>query len=346
MKRLSIIVPIYNVELYVERCLRSLENQDILKDDYEIICINDGSSDASRSVVIRLQKEFSNISLLDQENYGVSIARNNGINRAQGNYIMMVDADDYLEPNVLNNKLGIMDKFDLDIGFCGYTILNDALNVEYCYDPLFNAINVLSGIEYEYAYERSQSEIREPHRSWAIFLKSRFLNLNNLRYLVGVPYLEDGEFMARVTCLAKRARFINGLFYLKTTRSGSATISTLFHSEKARNGFLKAANHLLQFKNKSSLNVEQKVFMNLPIIHFTVMYLISYEKVDYLKHYTELYNSLKKGPLNKLDTEGCTNFYRKLGSYYNFSILGFYLYWMFHRLSKSLKIRYKKIWTV
>lgn len=336
----------YNVAPFVERCMRSLEDQDIAKDDYEIICVNDGSTDNCREVLIRLQKELYNIILIDQENMGVSVARNNGIERARGNYIMMVDADDYLEPNVLSKRLDIMEKYDLDVGRCGYTILNDSFKKEYCYDLLYDPKNVLTGIDYENKYEQGKSEIRDPHRSVAIFLKTSFLNSNNLRYLAGVPYLEDGEFMARVSCLAKRVIFINGPIYLRTTISGSATQSKLYYSAKARNGFLKAANNLLQFKQNYCGNEEQKVFMNQSIIHFTIMYLISQGNFNYLKHYSKLHNSLKKGPLRKLATEGCSNFYRKMGKSYNFSIYSFYLYWMLSLFRKSFKIRAKKIFIV
>ena len=91
MKRLSIIIPMYNVERYVNKCLLSLEDQDIPMEDYEIICINDGSPDNSREVVIRLQKEFNNIILIDQENQGVSCARNAGINSACGEFVLFID---------------------------------------------------------------------------------------------------------------------------------------------------------------------------------------------------------------------------------------------------------------
>ena len=84
MKLLSVIIPIYKVEPYIERCLRSLLNQDLSKEDYEIICVNDGSPDNCREIVKRLQKEFENIILIDQENQGVSIARNKGADEEIG----------------------------------------------------------------------------------------------------------------------------------------------------------------------------------------------------------------------------------------------------------------------
>ena len=83
--QLSIILPIYNVAPYVEKCIRSLEDQDIPKDTYEIICVNDGSPDNSQQIVEKLQQEFSNIILINQKNQGVSVARNVGIEKARGN---------------------------------------------------------------------------------------------------------------------------------------------------------------------------------------------------------------------------------------------------------------------
>ena len=98
-KKLSIIVPAYKVDAYIEKCISSLEDQDIPKEEYEIIVINDGSPDRCSEIVEGLQKEFSNIILINQENQGVSMARNNGIKIAQGEFIMPVDPDDYVIPN-------------------------------------------------------------------------------------------------------------------------------------------------------------------------------------------------------------------------------------------------------
>ena len=83
--KLSIILPVYNVAEYVERCIRSLENQDIAKSEYELIAVNDGSTDQSVQVIEKLQKEFSNINLVHKKNGGLSSARNYGIKHAKEN---------------------------------------------------------------------------------------------------------------------------------------------------------------------------------------------------------------------------------------------------------------------
>jgi glycosyltransferase involved in cell wall biosynthesis len=345
MKRLSVIVPIYNIEPYVERCIRSLEVQNIPKIEYELICINDGSRDNSREIILKLQKEFDNIILIDQENQGVSVARNNGIDRAAGKYLMMVDADDYISPNVLKERLDVCEKHDLDVGICGYIILNETSKEEYRYDPGYDQENVLTGIDFFNRHERGRSEIRDPHRSWAIFLKTSFLNSHGLKYLPGVPYLEDGELMARITCLANKVSVLNGPIYLRTTITGSATQSRLFYSDKARTGFLKSANNLLQFKLNYCRNEEQKVFMNQSIVHFTILFLTSMEGFKYLKKYSQLFEVLKKGPLNRLETEGCSTFYQKMGRYYNFSIHSFYFNWMLFRFRRSLANKLGKLFS-
>ncbi len=333
----------YNVAPYVERCIRSLEDQDLLHEDFEIICINDGSPDNCSGVVSKLKKEYDNIVLIDQENQGVSMARNNGIAIAKGKYLLMVDPDDYVKPNTLREKLDIIGKYDLDVGFIGYIILNEDGKEEYRYDPIFDQSNVLSGIDYFNKYVWGRSEIRDSHRSWAIFFKASFWKQNSLRYPPDVPYLEDGELIARVDCLAQRVSFINKPFYLRTTRPGSATHSNLYYSEKARNGFLKAANNLLQFRKNQCVSNEQKVFMNQPIIHFTILYIFSHGLIIPLKKIHIIKNKLKQASLIKLSTEGCSKYYRRMARYYNCSIYCFVLYYIFHRFYNSFRIRINRL---
>lgn len=338
----------YNVEPYVERCIRSLEDQDLPKEDYEIICINDGSPDKSREIVRSLQREFDNIVLIDQDNQGVSIARNNGINKAKGNYLLMVDPDDYIKHDVFKARLDLLEQNNLDIGITGFIILGERGNEEYRYDPLYDKSKVFSGIEY-YNYFRIRNnniEKRDPHRTVAIFFRREFLFQHNLSYLADVPYLEDGELLARAVCLAKRVMFFNTPFYLRTTRPGSATHSNLYYSEKARNGFLKAATNLHQFKIDICRKKEQKEFLNTYIVHFTCLYIKSFRVSEYFKKYSILVNILKTGPLKRLDTSGCSKSYKKMAGHYNRSIHCFYINYIIHRISMSLKIKVRKLFSI
>ncbi len=343
MKLLSVIIPMYNVAPHIERCLQSLEEQDLPEKDYELICINDGSPDNCHEIVRKIQKDFNNIVLIDQENQGVSRARNNGIDRATGKYLLMVDPDDFIKPNSFRARIEVMERYNLDIGLTGYIILDASGLEEYRYDPVHESNEVLTGIDYSYKYVRGRSEVRDPHRSWAIFFKTSFIRSNNLKYLPDVPYLEDGELRARMICLAERVLLINDPFYLRTTRPGSATHSPLYYSEKARKGFIKSANNLLDFKNNSCKNEAQKIFMNQAIIQFTILYVVTLRFFDFIAKYRKIRSTLKNGPLHSLDTTGSSTFYKKLGNQYNHSLFNFYMYWLFLKTKKSIGIRFRKI---
>lgn len=116
MLRLSFIVPFYNVEPYIEECIRSLYNQDIPHEEYEVICVDDCSPDGSRAIVERLQKEYPTLKLLiHTENKRQGGARNTGMKVAQGRYIWFVDSDDYIKPNCLEGLLEQAENEDLDI---------------------------------------------------------------------------------------------------------------------------------------------------------------------------------------------------------------------------------------
>ena len=91
----SIIVPVFNVEKYLEKCLDSLLNQTYKK--IEIICINNGSTDKSGEILKQYSKIDDRIVIITQANQGVSVARNEGIKKAKGNYIMFVDSDDWID---------------------------------------------------------------------------------------------------------------------------------------------------------------------------------------------------------------------------------------------------------
>lgn len=98
---LSIVIPIYNAEKYLEECLESVINQDVLSDKYEIICVDDGSTDNSSDIIDDYSKQISNFMAFHQDNSGVSAARNKGIQLARGEYVWFVDADDYIAKNAM-----------------------------------------------------------------------------------------------------------------------------------------------------------------------------------------------------------------------------------------------------
>ena len=101
MTKLSIIVPVYNVERYIRPCLESIYRQNLDDTDFEVIIINDGTKDRSMEVIADLISLHDNITVINQENQGLSVVRNNGIALAKGEYVLMPDSDDLLIDNSL-----------------------------------------------------------------------------------------------------------------------------------------------------------------------------------------------------------------------------------------------------
>lgn len=117
---LSFIVPCYNVEPYVEKCIESLENQDIPKGEYEILAYNDESKDNTLQVLEKLAKKYQNVKVASHKNKGLSGTRNRGIREAQGDFIWFIDSDDWISENCLGKIIAsITDKTDI-VAFSGF----------------------------------------------------------------------------------------------------------------------------------------------------------------------------------------------------------------------------------
>lgn len=101
--KISIIVAAFNVEEYIDRCLESLTNQDLDSDEYEIIIVNDGSTDSTLEKLNDWKSGFENIIVISQKNKGQSAARNTALKQAIGEYVFYVDADDYILDNCLKS---------------------------------------------------------------------------------------------------------------------------------------------------------------------------------------------------------------------------------------------------
>ena len=119
--KISVIVPIYNVEKYLRKCLDSLVNQTLK--DIEIICINDGTKDNSVEIIDEYVKKYSNILLINQENQGLGMARNNAMKYAKGDYIAFVDSDDWIDLDMYEVLYNKAIKTNADIVECDYRMV-------------------------------------------------------------------------------------------------------------------------------------------------------------------------------------------------------------------------------
>jgi glycosyltransferase involved in cell wall biosynthesis len=194
MKKISIIIPCYNVEQYIAECLASVFEQNMLEQDFEVLIINDGSTDQSQKVAEELSKNKSNVRIISQQNKGLGGARNTGIKNATGDYLLFLDADDRLFPMVIEDLLNIAQHENLDILEFSAQGINEKEQILYRVSnksPVF-----LSGFDY-------YNSIRYMNSACNKLYKRNFLIDNDLLFLEKI-YIEDFEFNTR--CFAKVQR--------------------------------------------------------------------------------------------------------------------------------------------
>jgi len=325
--RLSIIIPAYKVDGYIEKCIRSLENQDVSKVDYEIIVTNDGSPDKCREIVEQLQTEFDNIILINQQNQGVSMARNNALAIAKGKYILPVDPDDFVLPNTFSAILNLADKKDMDVLYMGFDFLDVDEKIIWKTDYKDFDNQIYNGTE---GYFTARGfDVRDPDRSWGLLYKKALLDQYAIQYPKDVPYLEDGLFLAKVFAVADKVGFDNNSFLQRTTRPGSATNSRLFYSEEAIKGFIYAIENIIVFAKQNNLRKEQQFLINHVVAKFVILSLSPSMSVFNFSEYFKVIKILKKANLSKLETDGLRFLYKKHIRFYNFSKMLFPLYFRF-----------------
>ena len=221
---LSIIIPIYNVEQYLRKCVDSVLNQNIR--DYEIILVNDGSTDscpaicdeyASQSPVTCNPSPL--IRVIHQPNAGLSAARNSGIKVANGDYLMFVDSDDYIEPNVLKGLITQIEHDNLDVLRYRLQYVNPKYEVynPYKSDP-FKGNNYseepTDGVSF------LNTRMSTACYAWTFVIKRELFN--GCLFTPGI-YFVDTDWTPRMLCKAKRVASSNTIVYNYLQREGSIT---------------------------------------------------------------------------------------------------------------------------
>ncbi|WP_289705699.1 glycosyltransferase [Bacteroides acidifaciens] len=237
MKKLSIIVPVYNVENWLSRCASSLINQDLDKSEYEIIFVNDGSTDDSFEIAKKYSESYDNIILISQENKGLSAARNAGINKANGKYIWFVDSDDWIEPNIAGQLLKEAED-------CGLDVLCFGLNIAF-EDGRSNSFGIKNGTDSKVLRgDIFVLKVGMPPAAWCALYRTEYIKKNSLYFMEGVLH-EDQEFTPRAYVLAERIKYIPIRAYNYFQRAGSIMKSD--RTSKRASDLLKISDSLYAF---------------------------------------------------------------------------------------------------
>ena len=221
MVRLSFIVPFYNVEPYIEECIRSLYNQDIPQEDYEVICIDDCSPDGSRSIVEHLQNEYPTLKLLSTpENLRQGGARNMGLDAAQGKYVWFVDSDDYIKPNCIRTMLECAEKNNVDLLPFYFTFSNQ--NSAIFEDKQLYTYGVCTGSQYIFESNTSIPQKARCSCVWTQIISKELISKHNLRFVIHKQY-EDDDFAIQLYAFAKRVFLLNIFPYIARSNTSSTT---------------------------------------------------------------------------------------------------------------------------
>ena len=251
----SFIIPVYNAEKYIQRCVLSIFDQDFSEGTFEIIVIDDGSADNSLLLTKQLAQEYSNILVISKENGGAASARNVDIEHTSGEYIAFVDADDYFRSHSMRVLVDACKSNDLDILYYRLAIHYEKGTMPNTVGGDYNGMptnRVISGIEcYKRGFQASTM--------CGCMVKRNILLANNLKFK-SIRFGEDSLLSYSITAYASRVMFLNDAPYIYFKNQGSVlqNIPVVRHLEQIEDTLY--VGH--ELKNLS-LQMEEKVLSNI-----------------------------------------------------------------------------------
>ncbi len=244
----SIIIPAYNVQKYIERSIKSAIEQTLK--DIEIIVVNDGSTDKTRDIIERLAKEDSRIVVINKENGGLSSARNAGIKIAQGEYIQHLDGDDWIEKDACEQMYTYAKDNNLDIVVSDYYEDSDKGDVNYIKMQFPNNDNITTNKEYLHTI----LPIYEPLYIWNKLIKRELYIDNNIWHPEGISLGEDLATTPRLILMADRIGKIDKAFVhyivnpLSISKNAANRLHHLYKAHDIIDDFFKDKNRFKEYK--------------------------------------------------------------------------------------------------
>ena len=309
--KLSIILPIYNTEYFLRRCLQSVFDQDLPAEDYELIAVNDGSTDGCPEILQEFEKKYPNLVYLSHDNIGDALTRNRGVDIAKGKYITFLDSDDAFEPNTFKKIIDKAENEDLDILYMRMSQFDEEGNFLRDFPSVGDEHQIKSGFEH-------------PRRTFPATLYKREIVLDtrfDKRILLGC----DTVFNAIIQSRAKKCSYIAIPYYKYTFRLNS--ISKQGYTERGYKGFLVSVELLAQYKDKTYpdiTEVQKKYFDTVIAIFIDRMIEFSILPERNKVRYQELRTTLKEYNLDYLAVE--------MSKKYPFFDSGKFLFFTYHKV--------------
>lgn len=288
MTQLSIIVPVYNVEKYIRPCLESIFRQGLNEECFEVIIINDGTKDKSMEMIVDIISQHKNITVINQENQGLSVVRNHGIDIAKGEYLLMPDSDDLLINNSLPKLLEAALQSRADLVVADFLKMNDEEIKQYEKNPI-------SQNTFEFKEKTGEQLFLEdlnPYQCyvWRTLFRRKFLLENNLRFVPGI-YIQDVPFTHE--CYIKAKKCLRTSWLLNIYRKGHESATFCFNLKKEKDFCLAIAKtweltHLPELTPAIQSKLRNDVYTSFSVMICSTCHAIKsaserVEIIDYLK---------------------------------------------------------------
>ena len=266
MVKLSIIIPLYNVEKYIGKCLESIFSQQVSEEDYEVIVVNDGTPDNSMRIV-ETYRTHPNLKVVNQDNKGLSGARNRGVIESSGEYIWFVDSDDYIDKKSIDIILDVIKKAHSNV----YAFPHRKV-----YEKDGSMEPEMLGLK-EGFVSMDEFSVSPLYTSCVPFyvLKRTFFIENKLSFHEGV-YHEDMEFQAKLNVCCNEIYVCSSTLYYYLIRV-SGSIMTSFNIKRAYD-CLTIVDELLRFKNENLTEYKKKMAINKSIAFLFILSLLNLKK--------------------------------------------------------------------
>lgn len=287
---ISVIIPVYNAEKYLKKCLDSVLSQTYT--NYEVILVDDGSTDASSTVCDEYASKYDSFVVIHKTNGGASTARNEGIRRAKGDYIFFLDSDDWINEFALEKLIKTANDEGADLVFCEAKAIDDNKNIEleknYGYKKFYETGN-------PYKIMEEMMENKEFHVAiWMLLVKREIFTDNDLFFKEGIIY-EDMIISYQFFCLANRASHVREKLYFRRYRENS--VMTSKKTEKNIISAITVYNEVSRFKD--SLPEEYDSNRHIVRCAFNVFNIYRAMPSNIKKQYVNEYKNVKRDILSK-----------------------------------------------
>jgi len=268
--KLSIVVPVYNVEKYVKACLESIFQQGLDEADFEVIIVNDGTKDHSMEVIEDIVSQHTNIIIINQENLSLSVARNNGIAAAKGEYILMPDSDDLLVENSLKLLLDKAIETKADLVVADFLEMGDEeiAKIQTIEQPPLT-IKERKGEEL-YLHDLNPGQCYV----WRTLYRRSFLQENHITFVPGIS-CQDVPFTHE--CYLKSKNSLRISLLLNIYRRGHESATSHFNKKKCRDLCVAVAatwklRNMEGLSPKTRLRLNDNIFVSFTLISYVMLW--------------------------------------------------------------------------